>query len=36
MGSCTQRPVSGTHRVRCAGFSGNPSVYSTATYSTEY
>ncbi len=36
MGACAQHPVLARHRVWCAGFSGNPSVYSTVIYSTEY
>jgi photosystem II stability/assembly factor-like uncharacterized protein len=36
MGACAQHPVSSMHRVWCAGFSGNPTVYSTVIYSTEY
>jgi hypothetical protein len=36
MGSCTQHPVAGKHQLWCTGFRGNPSVYSSVIYSTQY
>ncbi len=37
MGSCAQHGLpGGGHRLWCAGFSGNPSAYSSVIYSTQF